>query len=111
MAVLQGNPSAPGPFTMRVTLPAGYRIAPHHHPADENVTVLSGELYMGMGETFDESKAQALGVGSFSTMPTGMRHFAFTKAETVFQVHAMGPWNIIYVNPQDDPRNAKQAVK
>ena len=111
VAVLQGNPSAPGPFTMRVTLPSGYRIPPHHHPADENVTVLSGELFMGMGETFDESKAHALGVGSFATMPTGMRHFAFTKAETVFQVHGVGPWNIIYVNPQDDPRNAKQAVK
>ena len=111
VSVLQGDPAAPGLFTMRVTLPAGYRVAPHHHPSDENVTVLAGELYMGMGDVLDEGKAHALGVGAFSTMPAGARHFAFTKAETVFQVHAMGPWSIVYVNPQDDPRNAKQAIK
>jgi quercetin dioxygenase-like cupin family protein len=111
VAVLQGDPSAPGIFAMRVTLPAGYRVMPHFHPADENVTVLSGELYMGMGDTFDETKAHAVTAGGFSTMPMGMRHFAFTKAETVFQVHGMGPWGITYVNPQDDPRNAKQAAK
>lgn len=110
VAVLQGNPSAPGVFAMRVTLPAGYRVLPHFHPADENVTVLSGELYMGMGDTFDGSKAHAISAGGFSIMPMGMRHYAFTKAETVFQVHGMGPWGITYVNPQDDPRNAKQAA-
>jgi quercetin dioxygenase-like cupin family protein len=111
VAVLQGDPAAPGPFVMRVTLPAGYRVAPHHHPADENITVLSGELYMGLGETFDESKGHAMGAGTFGTMPVGTRHFAWTKAETVFQLHGMGPWGITYVNPQDDPRNAKQATK
>lgn len=111
MAVLQGDPSAPGVFTMRVMLPAGYRVPPHFHPADENVSVFSGELYMGMGDTFDETKAHAITAGGFSSMPAGVRHFAFTKTETVFQVHGMGPWGITYVNPQDDPRNAKQAAK
>jgi quercetin dioxygenase-like cupin family protein len=107
VAVLQGDPAVAGVFTMRVMLPAGYRIPPHHHPADENITVLMGELYMGVGETFDESKAHSLGAGAFGTMPVGMRHYAFTKAETVFQVHGMGPWGITYVNAKDDPRNAK----
>jgi quercetin dioxygenase-like cupin family protein len=111
VAVLQGDPAAPGLFAMRVTLPAGYRIAPHHHPSDENLTVFSGELYMGLGETFDESKGHAMGPGSFGTMPKGVRHFAWTKAETVFQIHGMGPWGITYVKPEDDPRNAKQAAK
>jgi quercetin dioxygenase-like cupin family protein len=106
VAVLQGDPAAPGAFTMRVMVPAGYRIPAHYHPADENVTVLLGELYMGLGETFDESKAHALGAGAFGTMPAGMRHYAFTKAEAVFQVHGIGPWGITYVNPKDDPRNA-----
>ena|SRR5688572_11191860 len=111
VAVLQGDPSAAGVFTMRVMLPAGYRIPPHHHPADENITVLVGEIYMGVGETFDEDKAHSLGAGAFGTMPMGMRHYAFTKAETVFQLHGMGPWGITYVNPQDDPRTSKQAAK
>jgi hypothetical protein len=66
---------------------------------------------MGTGEAWDESKARALPAGSVGIMPAGMRHFAFTKVETVLQLHAMGPWGINYVNPQDDPRNQKQATK
>lgn len=111
MAVIHGDPSAPGLFAMRATLPAGYKVPPHFHPADENVTVISGELYMGMGDTWDESKGHALPQGSVSIMPAGSHHFAWSKVETVIQIHAMGPWGITYVNPQDDPRNAKQATK
>src|SRR5688572_14496478 len=56
MTVLEGNPAEAGPFTMRLKLPAGYRIPPHHHPADEHATVLAGTFSMGLGETFDEKK-------------------------------------------------------
>jgi anti-sigma factor ChrR (cupin superfamily) len=42
LAVLEGSPSEAGPFTMRVLLPAGYRIPPHYHAAREHVTVLTG---------------------------------------------------------------------
>jgi len=111
MAVIHGDPSAPGLFAMRAMLPAGYKVLPHFHPADENVTVISGEFYMGMGDAMDESKGHALPAGSVSIMPAGSHHFAWTKVETVIQIHAMGPWGITYVNPQDDPRNAKQAAK
>jgi len=111
MAVIHGDPSAPGLFAMRAMLPAGYKVPPHFHPADENVTVISGELYMGMGDTWDESKGHALPQGSVSVMPAGAHHFAWSKVETVIQIHAMGPWGITYLNPQDDPRNMKQATK
>ncbi|HKW50690.1 MAG TPA: cupin domain-containing protein, partial [Candidatus Eisenbacteria bacterium] len=56
IAVLEGDLGSPGPFTMRVMVPAGYRIPPHFHPGIEHVTVLSGSLFMGLGEKFDESK-------------------------------------------------------
>src|SRR4051812_41863405 len=49
VALLEGDPSKKGPFVMRVKLPDGYKIAPHTHPQDERVTVLSGTLYLGMG--------------------------------------------------------------
>jgi len=111
MAVIHGNPSAPGLFAIRAMLPAGYKVAPHWHPADENLTVISGELYMGMGDSWDESKGHALPAGAISLMPAGMHHFAWSKVETVIQIHAMGPWGITYINPQDDPRNMKQATK
>src|SRR4051812_22228258 len=54
MVVLEGDPAKEGPFVMRAKMPDGYRIMPHTHPKDERVTVLSGALYMGTGEKFDE---------------------------------------------------------
>jgi mannose-6-phosphate isomerase-like protein (cupin superfamily) len=111
MTVLFGNPEESGPFTLRVKVPAGYRVMPHYHPADENMTVLNGEVYMALGDKFDESKGHALGVGSFSTMPMGTHHYAWTKTGATFQVHGMGPFSLTYVNPADDPRTAKAVSK
>ena len=104
-SVIEGDPKAAGLFTMRLSLPAGYLIPAHWHPADEHVTVLSGALYMGVGDKYDESKLQSLPAGSFAMMVTGTRHYAATKEATVIQLHGMGPWGIHYVNPADDPRN------
>lgn len=104
MAVLSGNPKQPGPFTMRLKTPAGYKIPPHTHTADENVTVISGKFQISMGDSFDESKGKPLGPGSFFSMPAGMHHFAYSPEESVIQLHGVGPWDIQYLNPSDDPR-------
>jgi len=111
VAVLHGDPSAPGIFAMRIQMPSGYKVMPHFHPADEQVTVISGDLSMGMGDTFDESKSHKMSAGGFSLMPKGSHHFAWSKGGAVLQIHAMGPWGITYINPSDDPRNAKEAAK
>lgn len=42
MAVLNGDPTKAGPFTVRMQAPAGYRIQPHTHPAAERLTIISG---------------------------------------------------------------------
>lgn len=107
MAVLEGDPAKAGTFTMRARLPDGYRIPPHWHPRLERVTVLSGTFHLGMGERFDESAARALPAGGFFYMEPGMRHFAWTKGETVIQLTGESPWEINYVNPEDDPRKRK----
>lgn len=104
MVVLKGNPAEEGVFTMRLSLPANYRIAPHWHPAFENITILEGHFLMGVGEKFDETTLHAMGPGSFGSMAPGTRHFAATKEPAVIQLHGMGPWQIYYVNPDDDPR-------
>lgn len=109
MAILDGDPAKPGAFTMRVRFPANYRVAPHHHPSDERVTVVSGALRVGMGERFDEAGMTALSEGGFFSMPKGHRHYVLTSEETILQVHATGPWDVIYVNPADDPRRQKKA--
>jgi len=108
MAVIEGKPSEPGPFTIRAKFPAGYRIPPHWHPADEHVTVISGTFRMGLGEKFDEKALHDLPVGGFAVMAKGTRHFAMTKGPTIVQIHGIGPWGLTYVNLADDPRQAKK---
>ena len=108
MVAIEGDPKTPNAlFTIRIKVPDGFTIAPHSHPADEHVTVISGTFNMGMGDTFDKKTSTALPAGSFAVMPKGHHHFAWAKGETVVQVHGVGPWGIVYVNPADDPRNAK----
>ncbi len=107
LAVLEGDPTKSGLFTMRIKLPAGYKIPPHWHPAVEHATVISGALNMGIGDEFDPVRTKELSAGSFSLMPAKVHHFAWVKEETIIQVHGIGPWGINYVNPSDDPRNKK----
>lgn len=103
-AVLEGNPGETGPFTMRVLLPNRYRIPPHYHPAVEHVTVLKGAFKVGMGDKFDGSVMNLLPAGTFAALEPGTRHFAESEGETILQLHGVGPWQITYVNPADDPR-------
>ena len=104
IAVIEGPMSEAVPFTIRLKLPANYRIPAHWHPGVERVTVLSGTFYLGHGDSLDPAKAQALPAGSIAIMPAQMRHYAWTTGETVLQLHGTGPSTITYVNPADDPR-------
>ena len=111
LATLAGDPAQAGPFTFRVRLPAGYRIAPHRHPADEHVTVLEGTYSMGTGEVFDVKSVRDLGPGGFAVVPAARPHFSFTKDGVTLQVHGIGPFVVEYVDPADDPRKTAPAAK
>lgn len=104
IAVLEGDPSQPGMFTMRLRFPDGFTVAPHWHTQTEHATVIAGVLHLGMGERFDRSAARKLVAGSFGYWPAGTRHFAWAEGETILQLHGQGPWTITYVNAGDDPR-------
>jgi len=105
VAILEGDPAAEGFFTMRVMLPDGYRVAPHWHPKTERLTIISGTLNLGTGDRFDAAATRALPAGTYSSMPPKMTHFAWTTGETVLQLSSIGPWQVIYVDPADDPRS------
>jgi quercetin dioxygenase-like cupin family protein len=109
MAVLEGDPTKEGPFAVRFQFPAGYHIAPHTHPKTERVTVISGMMLLAMGENLDRSAAKSLNAGTYGFWPAGMKHIAWFDGETIIQLHGIGPWQINYVNPADDPRNAKKS--
>jgi quercetin dioxygenase-like cupin family protein len=103
-AVLSGDPTKAGLFTMRLKFPPGYTVAPHHHPADELTTVLSGELSRGVGNTVDRVKATHLTAGGYGVVKAGMNHYVFTRSGVIEQVTGIGPWQVIYANRKDDPR-------
>jgi len=106
-AVLEGDPSKPGYFAMRLSAPDGYKIPPHWHPNVERVTVISGTLHIGLGDTFDETKGHAMPAGTYATMQPKVHHFAWTEGDTVIQLTTLGPWKLVYVNPKDDPSKKK----
>ncbi len=105
LAALNGDPGKEGPFTIRLRFPAGYSIAAHSHPVDEVVTVISGNVSLGMGDRLDRSAGTALGAGGFLAMKARQNHYAFTDSGATVQIAAEGPFQITYVNPADDPRN------
>lgn len=109
IVVLDGNPGGDGtPYAVWLKFPARYRIPPHSHPKAEHVTVLKGTLFLGMGEKFDANAGKPLPPGGFTTMPTGMNHFAYTTNEVIILLHGLAPIDFTYVNPDDDPRHRSQ---
>ena len=95
------------PFVIRLLAPPGYSIAPHWHTQDEQLTVISGTLYVGLGDTFDKRAAHALPSGGFHALPGKEHHYAFAKRRAIVQINGNGPFDINYVNPADDPQKAK----
>jgi quercetin dioxygenase-like cupin family protein len=113
LAVLIGDPTKPGPYLIRVRLPAGTKMMPHQHPEDRIYTVISGVFYIGLGETFDERKLTAFGPGSVLVLPGDQPHFHWAQSgEYITQVTAIGPLGLSYIHPRDDPRGTafSQAV-
>jgi len=104
IAVLQGDPSKTGPFVIRLMAPSGYRIGPHWHTQDEQLTVISGMLYIGLGDKFSKRAARALPRGGFHALPAKEHHYAFANGRTIIQVNGNGPFDINYINPADDPQ-------
>ena len=110
MAIVSGDPDKDGePYVIRIRQVDGAKVPPHCHPGDESVTVLKGTFLVGMGETYDESKLQAMNAGNFTFIPKEMRHFGTCKGETVVQVHGIGPFKVNWVNPAEVvPPDAKK---
>ena len=109
LAILVGDPTRPGPYVIRVRLPAGTKMMPHKHPEDRIYTVMSGVFYIGLGETFDESKLMAYAPGSVVVLPGNQPHFHFAKSgEYITQISAIGPLGLEYVDQRNDPRNSRK---
>ena len=105
-AVVSGDPSKKGMFTIRAKLPANYSVPAHWHPTDETVSVVSGKLAYGMSNRLNRTQALGLDAGQSVVMKAKMNHWVLTADGAEIEVSAMGPFQITYVNPNDDPRKA-----
>jgi hypothetical protein len=103
-ALLHGDPGKPGLFAFRLNLPSGYKLPAHWHTQAEQLTIISGTFYLGSGDKADPSAEHAIKTGGFHYLPPKAHHYAFTKSQTVVQVTGEGPFDIHYVNADEDPR-------
>jgi len=107
-AVIDGDPKSSGPFVMRLLVPPNTTIKVHTHPANENVTILSGTFYFAAGDKLDPKAAKAFSPGSYFSIAQGKPMFAYTKdKEAVVQIHGTGPWGITYLESKDSPAKKK----
>ena len=107
LAVVVGNPTEPGPYVIRVKVPAGVKLMPHRHPEDRVYTVISGVFYIGLGEQFDSDKLEAYPPGAVIVLPGRTAHFHWARSgEYVSQVSAIGPLGLEYLDSADDPRSS-----
>ena len=107
IAVLNGDPFKPGQYTLRLSLPANYKLPPHWHTLTENLTIVSGTFYIGMGDKAVAKDAHEVKTGGYHYLPAKQHHYASTKSATVVQVSGEGPCDINYSDPKDTPAGAK----
>lgn len=112
MAVVYGDPSKAGElYAVRFRFADGFKVPAHWHPQDEHATVLQGTLLLGMGTKWDaEQLTTTMTAGTYVFVPKEMPHFALAKGQTILQAHGIGPFQIIYANPADDPKNQKPQI-
>ena len=97
-APLFGVPSKAEYYVFRAKYPPNTVNGPHHHPGDEELTVISGTLYIGHGTSMDRDKAVAYPPGSYIKEPAGAVHYLFTKNEIVeVEIRGIGPRENIYL--------------
>jgi quercetin dioxygenase-like cupin family protein len=91
-------------FTIQLKMPANYAVPAHSHPTNEVVKVVAGKLHYGMSDTLNMRQAKTLTVGHSVTMKAKMNHWVHAPAPATVQVSGMGPFQITYVDPRNDPR-------
>ena len=105
-ALLAGDPTKPGPYTVRYRAPAGYSIGLHLHPnEDEQLTVISGAIHWSSGEAGSDAPEYLLTAGAFAPTLAGTPHRLWSAEPCVIQLTGVGPRTYVYLNPADDPRS------
>jgi len=100
IARLDGDPTQPGPFTLRMRFPDGLELPPHRRRANERLTVLSGTLHLGFTERGEKTPTTPYGPGSYLLIPANQAHYGRAEQETIIQIHGTGPWRVLFLQRQ-----------
>jgi hypothetical protein len=109
-AVVSGDPSKTEPFVMEIRWDEGSKIGPHWHSSTERVIIVSGTGLRGMGDRIDLPKGDTMAAGSYTVLPAKMQHWFVAKTPVVMIVEGVGPFDVNFVHPEDDPRK-KEATR
>jgi mannose-6-phosphate isomerase-like protein (cupin superfamily) len=93
---LVGDPRQSGPFKYQLKIPAGARVAAHQHSQDVHVKVLSGSMFIIIGEPLESSRAQHFAAGSVFLVPARAWHDEWWDEETVLEAEGVGPMETVY---------------
>jgi mannose-6-phosphate isomerase-like protein (cupin superfamily) len=105
LATIEGDPMAPGkPYSVALRLAPGAWIAPHWHPRDQHVIVLSGTLLLGHGERLDSLNAAQLPQGAVGFVPAESRHYEGARMTTTIVLYGIGPMTTTFVTPSQPER-------
>jgi uncharacterized RmlC-like cupin family protein len=104
--IVAGEPSLPGLYTIRLTIPPNTRIQAHTHRDNRSAVVVTGVWYFGYGPVAKTEAERALPPGSFYTEPAGVAHFAETKREPVtVYITGDGPTDTRYLPAAAEPEH------
>jgi mannose-6-phosphate isomerase-like protein (cupin superfamily) len=93
---LVGDSRQPGPFKYQLKIPAGVRVAAHRHSVDAHVKVLTGSVFIIIGEPLESSRAQRFAAGSVFFVPAHAWHEEWWDEETVLEAEGVGPMETVY---------------
>ena len=97
IAVLEGDPQAPGLFTLRFRLTDDFVMAAHTHPRDERVTVLAGRVAVGFGLDATRTDAREFGPGDYYVNARNAVHTVWAEKSSEIQITGLGPWEAQFV--------------
>lgn len=103
ISLLAGNPNEVSDVHVQLSFPDGYRMLPHSHPRPLHVQILQGTLRVGIGKRFDLKQTREMAVGDTGTVPANTPYFYAARGWTIIDAKTLGPFQLNYVNPSDDP--------
>jgi hypothetical protein len=98
---LVGDPSQPGPFKYQLKIPARSHAAVHRHSKDVHVKVLSGSMFIIIGEPLDRSRVQHFATGSNFVVPANAWHDEWWDEESMLEAEGVGPSETTYRTAQE----------